>query len=412
MKTWAKILFRIAVVTTILFSASYIFILLRGKAIIIKRVGELTHKKVTIGYFDLKPPFNIVIKNLNIEGLANVDSIFISPSIPSLLTGKIALNNAKIIKPELTFERNVVTQSSVPAVSVTQSPVVSAAPAVPLAPAVSVTAQRKLPRRLTFKRLSIKDGKINLIDHTAGKDGIKITLKNINFNLNNLYMFPSTTITNFDLKGNIPWEQGKEEGKINVEGWINFAKKDMLASLKIEGIDGIYLYPYYSNWVDLEKARIESASLSFNSSIQALNNNVTADCHLELTDIVRKPRAPEESAENAEKITDAVLDIFKTMNQGKVVLDFTIRTKMDRPEFGFGNIRMAFEEKLSQARASSGFKPQDVLMFPGKLLEGGVKGMTDFSKAVIDGIFAVGNELKKAVKDTVVKTPKSEPQKK
>lgn len=412
MKTWAKILFRIAVVTAILFSASYIFILLRGKAIIIKRVGELTHKKVTIGYFDLKPPFNIVIKNLNIEGLVNVDSIFISPSIPSLLTGKIALNNAKIIKPEFTFERNAVGQSSGPAVSVTESPVVSAAPAAPLAPSVSVTAQRKLPRRLTFKRLSIKDGKINLIDHTAGKDGIKITLKNINFNLNNLYMFPSTTITNFDLKGNIPWEQGKEEGKINVEGWINFAKKDMLASLKIEGIDGIYLYPYYSNWVDLEKARIESASLSFNSSIQALNNNVTADCHLELTDIVRKPRAPEESAENAEKITDAVLDIFKTMNQGKVVLDFTIRTKMDRPEFGFGNIKMAFEEKLSQARASSGFKPQDVLMFPGKLLEGGVKGMTDFSKAVIDGIFAVGNELKKAVKDTVVKAPKPEPQKK
>lgn len=411
MKRWAKILFRVAIALAIFLSATYIFVLLRGKAIIIKKLEELTHKKVTIGYFDLKPSLNLVIKNLSVSGLANVDTIFISPSIPAFLTGKIALSNVRIIKPELILERNHGQANNVSLVNAAEVVSIPAAPAVPSVPAVPSAIEKKRFPRVSFKRFSINDGRVNFTDHTVGKEGINIMVTGINFNLNNIYVFPATTITSFDLKGNIPWQEGKEEGKISADGWINFAKKNMLAVLKIEGIDGIYLYPYYENWVDLKKARIESARLAFNSNIHGLNNNVTAECHLELTDIMRNPRSPEESAEKAEKITDAVLDIFKTMDQGKVVLDFTIRTKMDRPEFGFGNIRMAFEEKLLHAREGSGLKPQNFLMLPGKILEGGVKGMTGFSKAVIDGTFAVGNELKKAVTDTFIKGPKPEPEK-
>jgi hypothetical protein len=167
--------------------------------------------------------------------------------------------------------------------------------------------------------------------------------------------------------------------------------------------------------VDLEKARIEKATLNFISTIHGLNNNVTADCHLELADIVRKPRSPEDSPERekAEQIADAVLDLFRAMNQGKIVLDFIIRTKMDRPEFGFKSVKSAFEEKLALAsKANGSFQPQDLLMLPGKLLEGAVKGATDFSKAVIEGTFAVGNQLKKSVEDTFKKEPKKEEGKK
>ena len=66
----------------------------------------------------------------------------------------------------------------------------------------------------------------------------------------------------------------------------------MQAALKIKDIDAIYLYPYYSMWVDLEKARIEKAKLNFSADINGLNNNVNVECHLELTDMVRKPLEP------------------------------------------------------------------------------------------------------------------------
>jgi len=47
-------------------------------------------------------------------------------------------------------------------------------------------------------------------------------------------------------------------------------------------------------------------------------------------------------------------------------------------------------------------------MLPAKILEGAVKGATDISKAVIDGTFAVGNEIKKSVEDAFRKEPEEE----
>jgi hypothetical protein len=250
---------------------------------------------------------------------------------------------------------------------------------------------------MIIKKINIKDGRLELLDRTIGENGMKITVKDIYFDLDNLYLLPRSVITNFELKAKVPWQDSGEEGKIEAEGWLNLFKKDMQATLKIEDIDGVALYPYYSKWVDLEKARIQKAKLNFSSEIQGLNNNVTANCHLELTDIVRRPLETEESEQKAARIADAVMEIFKVLNQGKIVLNFTIKTKMDRPEFGIGNIKMAFEEKLSQGAKSSGINIEDILVLPAKLLQGTVKGATDLSKAVIEGTVAVGREITKAI---------------
>ncbi|MCX5668509.1 MAG: hypothetical protein NTX89_00065, partial [Candidatus Omnitrophica bacterium] len=99
-----------------------------------------------------------------------------------------------------------------------------------------------------------------------------------------------------------------------------------------------------------------------------------------------------------------VLDMFKSMNQGKVVLDFVLHTKMDRPEFGFANIKSAFEGKLMQARSSAGLRPQDVLSWPGRWVRSGIKSGTDLSNAIIDGVFDLGNGIKKFFEDRIDNT--------
>ncbi len=76
---------------------------------------------------------------------------------------------------------------------------------------------------------------------------------------------------------------------------------------------------------------------------------------------------------------------------------------MNQPEFGVGNIKTAVEDKIIKARTGGGIKPQDIFLLPFRIVEGSVRGATDISKAVIDGTFAVGNELKKAVGDTFKK---------
>jgi hypothetical protein len=397
MKTWKKIAIVIAILLTVTFVASYVFLSFRGRDIVVQKLTEFTHRKVTIGGFHVRPILSMELKNLEIEGLAKAESVSISPSIPYLIFGNIALNGIKIIKPEINVERNPRKPEDIIASQLNQPqgtpPTIDSSEK---APQTSATPQKKQPLYVICKNLVIRDGKVNFTDHTVGNDGIKIIIKDINFRLSNFYTFPHSGVTSFDLKGRIPWLKDHEEGKISLEGWLNFFKKDIQAALKIEDIDGVYLRPYYAAWVNLEKARIEKANLNFSSDIRGLNNNITAECHLELTDIVRTPLEAGAGEEKAAKITDKTLEFFRTLDKGKIVLNFNIRTKLDRPEFGFDNIKSAFETKVSGAYAGRA-KVQDMLALPGKLLDGALKNARDLLDAVLDGAAAVGNKIKMSV---------------
>jgi len=86
-------------------------------------------------------------------------------------------------------------------------------------------------------------------------------------------------------RAEIPWREDSGEGIVYTSGWVNLYRKEMQARLEIEGIDGISLHPYYTKWVDLENSRIEQAKLNFFSDVQGMNNEIVAQCRLELTDI-------------------------------------------------------------------------------------------------------------------------------
>jgi len=188
--------------------------------------------------------------------------------------------------------------------------------------------------------------------------------------------------------------QGQTEGKIEARGWVNLFKKDMQVNVKVTDIDGVYLYPYYSTWVDLKKTRIESAKLNFTSDMKGTDNNLAAVCRLELTDIVFKQRQEEEMSK-ADKIAQVVLGIFKALNQEKVIVNFTIKTKMTSPEFNFGYIKAAFEDKLREGMKYSRVNYADILKIPVKSVG---RTATDLTRAVFNGTFG----LVKVFKDTVV----------
>jgi len=407
-----RILIEVLIVFSIIFLGAHLFLVFQGRNFIIGKLQQATGKKTTIAEFSVSAPMNIHISGLNIDGLAEIDSVHIAPSMRALLFGKIALNRIIINKPKFTFQRFA--PEALPIVEAQSSKAASAEPkqGEPVTQAEAEQMLNKppaIPLRLIIKEFIVRDGALNFIDRTVGPQALVISARDIQFKLTNLYMVPRSAITSFELKGNIPWKEGQEQGKIEAEGWFNFHKRSMLASLKIKDIDGVYLYPYYSTWVDLDKARIESAKLNFTSEIHGANNNVTADCHLELTDIVRTPRPEDQPQEKAEKITDVVLDIFRALDQGKITLDFTIRTKMDRPEFGFGNIKMAFEDKLAKSRKPSFFKPDEIFGFPAMLVQGTFKGLTDLTAAVIGGTINAGKQIGKTVEDAV--KSKEEPEK-
>jgi hypothetical protein len=389
MRPRKRILVTILVAIAILYSSFYVFLAVRGKYLIIKKLEKITQKKVSIGDIDFSPPLKLKIKNLDIQDLVKAQKIDLSLSVIGFLSGNLIFNNVDALSPEFTFVRspsnkNESTLSSVSA---------------------DVIKSKGKQAFVIFKWVKIKDGKVNFLDQSAGNQGIKIAVTDIDFSLEKAFSREQGTVINFSLNGKIPWQEGKTEGKIEARGWLNPYRKDIEAVLNIKDIDGISLYPYYSNWVDLEKARIDKANLNFSSKISGINNNVTAECSLELTDIVRRPIEPEEKEEKAAKITDVVLDMFKAQDQGKIALNFTIKTKMDRPEFGFGNLKMAFEDKLSRARRGDSFIGQSVLMLPGNIIEGVIKGGLDVTKVLINGTFGIFKEFEKAADRTFKKNP-------
>lgn len=391
MKNWKK-LFKIAVIVVLLFSLFYIFIMLEAKQLLIKVISDASGRKTTIDKLEIKPPLNLEIKDLDVQGVFSAKRIYLSPSIPNLLRGRIAFNKIEIVDPQATYQRIPPPVAVKDSTSVVEFPQPVAVKAPEPAPA-PVKENKVFP--VIIKSLKVRSGLLNFIDSTAAVGSIKIKIKDIQFYVSNLSTVNMHTISNFDLKANISWYTGEPDGKLLLQGWADFNKKDVLAKLKIENIDAIVFYPYYSTWVNLEKARIEKAKLNFNSDIKGVNNNVDAACHLELTDMVRKVRPPDEPQQKAERLTDAVLDMFKSMNQGKVVLDFTLHTKMDQPVFGFANIKSAFEGKIMEGRAKAGLRPQDVLLWPSRWFKSGVKGIGDLSNAAFDGIVSLGEGIKK-----------------
>jgi hypothetical protein len=398
MKDWKKI-FKIIATVVIIFSLIYAVVLWAVKTIIVNKIQKSTGLKTTISDLIILPPLNIEVRGLEINGLIKADRVYVAPSIGSLLLGRLAFNSIVIGSPEVTYQRNPPAEP-VP-VKDSRAPVAEAQ-TESVAPAPVVVHSKVLP--VIIKKLRIYSGRLNFVDKTAASGTISVMIKNIDFYITNLSTSGAKGVSNLSLKGDLSWSTGEPDGKILLQGWVDFSKKDMLATLKIEDIDAIVFYPYYSTWVNLEKARIEKARLNFNCNIKGVNNDATADCHLELVDMVRKVRPTEEPQQKAERITDAVLDMFKSMDQGKVVLDFVLHTKMDRPEFSFANFKSAFEDKLMQARSSAGMRPQDMLSWPGRWLKSGIKSGTDLSNALIDGMFDLGNGIKKFFEDRMNKS--------
>ena len=401
MRFWKKILFIFVAVILLLFICLHVYVNIKGKYFLIKKLKETFNREVKVGSVTTSFPINIYVKEIEVSGLLKIDEVFAGGGVFDIFRQSFSLSLLKVIRPTVIVEKNIVKSTAEAFI-----PAAKEKTDTPNLNPLSLPQNKFLSPVFVLRRLIVKDGTFNFTDKSISDKGVTIKIKNMNIKVDNLNLSgKGSHITSFDLKGTMPWQEGQEEGKIEARGWIDLFKKDMQATLKIQDIDGISLYPYYSNWVDLEKARIEKAKLNFSSDIRGADNDITAQCHLELADIVRRPRAPEETETKAAKITDAVLDIFRALNQGKIVLDFTIKTKMDTPAFGFGDIRTAFEDKLTQRKKTNIFDPQYVLSLPAKLLEGLVRGATDVSKAVVDGTFAVGDEIKKRAEDTFKKEP-------
>jgi len=397
MKLVRHIVIILLIAGALAYAGAWIFFTLQGTKIVTDQLSRILGRPVSVASVRMTGLWSIRIDDVRIDGIGTAASVSVSPSILGLVTGKIIIYSIEVVKPEISYTNPAPQQ---PAAEVDASPVPAEPQPVQAQPVtVPVTVQPKFPS-LIFHHLRIVDGVFVYVDQGVSPetDGISITATNLNVTVTNAYQFPREIVTKFVLSADVPWKDSPEKGTVKLDGWMNYDRKDMRAILDVKDIDALYLYPYYSGWFSLDKANIQKAKLTFTSNVTGLNNDVTAACHLELTELSFKDREPDAEQSRSERLAQKVLQFFQAMNNGKVQLNFTIKTKMDSPEFGLNPIKNAFYNTISQARREQGVTASKVMEVPGQVVGGTVKGVSDVSSALISGVTSVGKEIGRSIK--------------
>ncbi len=370
-----------------LFTGLHTFVSIKGRDLLVSKLHSVFQSEVFVGRVTTSFPLNLIVKDLEVKNWFKIKKVFAGTGIIDIFRGNFILSDLRLEGVEFTLEKRKQKNQ-------TETPLDMESVAENLA---QVQESFFLPQHIILKQLVISKGTFTYIDYDKGDTPIKITVKDLNLKIDDFqWPFDASVVTSIQMTGKIPWDNLKEEGWIDLKGWINFYKKNMDVKVKVKDIDAVHIYPYYSGWIDIDKARVDLAKLDFSSDIVGLNNDVTASCHLEMTQLTFKPKE-EDQEQRMEKIANVVIGMFKALNQGKIVLDFNFKTKMDNPEFGLGIIHQAFKEKLTQARKGRDSGAMQIFRFPGKVIEGTISSAVDLTKSVINGTVTVGKELKKAV---------------
>jgi len=319
-----KILIRIIVILFIIYIVLNISVKVVGKKLIISQIEKNLNTPADLKGLSISFPLSLNIRGLDIQGLFRADSLSASPSILGFLTGRIVLNELKIVRPVITIEKS---------------------PDGKLNFALPEPKGKQPP--LLLAGLKIRNGRVRFTDRKADGSADTLALNSINVSISKI-AFPITSFfTRFNISALLGDTEGNSKGKFLASGWIDFRPKNMDGSIELKDVDATYLAPYYKKIISTEK--LLSAKLNFTSDLQAKNNNLLAKCHLEFSDIIyAKPAETEtETKTPSFDFFSNALDLFSGP-AGKINLDFTIGTKLDNPKLDLISLKGTIAQAAAQ----------------------------------------------------------------
>lgn len=353
------------------------YVRVNGRTIILTELEKNFGVKAEISGFHVGFPLSIVVKDFVVKDKIHVDKITIVPSLFGFLKGDIVLNSCVLDKPHLkitretneTFDFGVISYK--PA-EMAERPA-SAQETVLQKNAVVVSHLSKKPkhaRNFYLKRLKIKNAVIDFVDKATGS-GEDFRLRLDEFNVNIFQAsFLSLSKMRLSAQGQLKSRQGVAIGSVELSGWFDYPSRDMDMKMQLKDARLAYLEPYYMKFF---KKELESGNMLLSSDLKSDRNALKADCHVELDNIAFKNNEDSAGKNNLSAGDFAALafdSIFST--QGRMIFDFSIQTKMDRPRFE--NVR-----------------------FKGTFLENGMKAILSQGPQV--AAYAASGDTKEAVKD-------------
>ena len=108
---------------------------------------------------------------------------------------------------------------------------------------------------------------------------------------------------------------------------------------------------------------------------------------------------------------DNDFDALAEVGGGKAYVDFTIKTKLDRPQVDIGEaFGAALEEKIKNSIVVETFKAENLGQLPVRLLKEALTGTAAVPKGVLDRTKQAGDDFKDIILDSLIKVkPKRQP---
>ncbi len=373
MKKLFKFIAIVIILMLIFFATAAILVPRFGKDIAVQQIEKALGRKTALQRIDFRIPLGVTIKGLEIEGLCKINEISVSPGILGLFSGKVILNDLRLIAPDIYLERsaegkfNFLPKQAAPAVQ-------PGSEASASAPALK-KGKRDLPEFIVTN-LMVKDGKVDFNDKNTSSQDLEIIFKDINISVSKIKFPPTALRADFKAAGNLVSPDNNWLGSVETAGWIDWDKKDMDAKLNVKNLEAAYFHPYIGDF--LSHRKVLSAKLDLAAVFQAKNNDLAIVCDFNLHNLIyaQQDNVESEILDNFNLMRDA-LDLFTDAN-GNLRLEFTIHTELDRPQLSGKKLKKIILEAAGRNLLNQ--DPQDVAV----KIQKAIKDFGDFGKKVSD----------------------------
>ncbi|MFQ5680677.1 MAG: DUF748 domain-containing protein [Candidatus Omnitrophota bacterium] len=356
-----KIILALGIIVVMAFLVLYLLAPLLAKEEVEKRLQQLVGRSTTIRSLSLSPPLRLSLDGLRIEGLATVENITISPSLLGMFSGRLALNNVTIRRPQISLRRQ--RQGGFGLVGLANKAAGGKMKdrEKPVAP-VDGAGDKGSGPGIIVADIRIIDGRVSVSDE---KRGISFDIEKIEAHIFKAGILPSPLVVNYRISASVPCGAA-DAAALRGKGWVDWTHKDMQGNLDVTGIDAAFFRPYFRRLIPGgEGAPRFTADLDIVMS--AKSNDLVARCGVSLKSASVSDKA------GADSLPDQVMraldvNLLKD-SKGEINLELTLNTRLDRPRW-------------------------ENVKFKGKIFRNVINNAIKRPQAIVDSAREIGKQIK------------------
>jgi len=325
MKLIFKLFLFLFLVAAILYAALFIFVNAHGRSFAIESFKNKFGVTARIDRFTFDFPCRLHVYNFELDNVSFSELNIVPNIFKTIQTGHIALWSVDVagLDIKLTADNKGI---NLGILGKELSAKEEALPQFSLIPGAFAAGDN--PRRFSVDHFRVERGTIEVTNQAKGANEVYY-LRDVSLDLKN-FVYPE--LTKFYIKLSASFESGKTftHDFVDIDGWVDYAGKDMDIEAKFKGIDYCFFSRYLSSSWQASRLGLKEAFLDLDITLKAKADDmaVSSTITVQKYSFVREENALDLSRMKTFKTILAVL----TGPQGKPVYTFGFSTKMDSPQ--------------------------------------------------------------------------------